>query len=453
MTTVLIVEDDAPLRASLAATLRAACFAVEAVPSAEEAEARLMARERAPIDLLIADVRLTGKSGVDLVEALADRDCLPATLVISGAATATEAVRAMQLGVLDYLEKPFSDERLLQSVRTVLRLAGLERRVATLEATRAHPLDRILGTSEPIVALKERLRRVAATEARVLILGESGVGKELVAEALHHGSDRRQQPFLRLNCAALPGTLIESELFGHVAGAFTDAKTQRKGLFEAADGGTLFLDEIGDMDPAIQAKLLRVLEAGTVRRVGDNQERPVNVRVLAATHQKIDEGSGFRRDLYYRLSHVPIDVPPLRERGDDALLLTEHFLAHFADRYGRPKPNLSAWAMDKVLSYDWPGNVRELRSACERLVILSGPDLGEVDLIPDETTTASTAVGASSRTLREARRAFEYRFIRASLVQSDWNFAEAARVLGVRRTYLHSKAKQLGIQRPRDAVS
>jgi DNA-binding NtrC family response regulator len=454
---ILLVEDDEALRASLRLQLEDDGHRVRPERSAEGALVRFEQDE--PVDLLLADVRLHGMSGVDLVRQLARESRLPPTLLVSGEATISETVEALRLGVRDFLEKPFSRERLRQSLRNVLELDRLEREVERLEARLDEP-PRLLGESEPMRRLRATIERVAPTDARVLILGESGSGKELVAEALHRQSRRAGGPFVRLNCAAVPATLIEDELFGHAAGAFTDARDDRPGLFEAASGGTLFLDEIGDMEPGLQSRLLRVLEDGLVRRLGENRDRPVDVRIVAATHRRLEPGTdgagSFRADLYYRLAHLPIEVPPLRERVQDVPLLVEHFVARWCARYRARARTVAPEAMEVLRRYPWPGNVRELEALCERLVVLGGERIAVDDLPasmlaprpPTETGLLRPSAGGRALGLRELRDQAEREYIESVLRRTGWNYTAAARILQVRRSHLHVRAKRLGVARP-----
>ncbi|MEM9598897.1 MAG: sigma-54 dependent transcriptional regulator, partial [Acidobacteriota bacterium] len=461
MSQVLIVEDDAKIRANLLFQLREQGFAPSAVESAEAALGQLDAGP-AP-DLLLSDVRLPGMSGVDLVRTLADRGTLPPTIIVSGEASISETVAALKLGVHDFIEKPFSRERLVQSIRNTLDHAALRREVADLRSE-LDVASEILGDSPGIVDLRDKIQKAARTDARVLILGESGTGKELVAAALHRESPRREGPFIKINCAAIPDHLIEDELFGHVKGAFTDARAAKPGLFEEADSGTLFLDEIGDMDYALQSRLLRVLEDGRVRRIGDTKDRQVDVRVVAATHQDLEAAARdgkFREDLYFRLAALPIDVPPLRARGGDVRRLFEHFLGHFGRRHRvRPKQvEDDVWSA--VETYPWPGNVRELRNICERLVVFGGDPItadqlpsqvfeGDGDA-PDggqaETGLVRLSQSRTPLTLRQFKTQCEKEYIESVLQRTGWNVAAAARLLDIQRTYLHQKTAALGIRR------
>ena len=457
MTNVLIVEDDARLRAELALLLRDEHFEVHSLASAEEALDRLAVGGGDGPDLLLLDVRLPGMSGVDLVRNLAESGRLPPTVVISGEASISETVEALELGVHDFLEKPFRRERLIRSIRNAIDHSILQSRVARLE-TELGVTNPILGESTAIRELRDLIARVASSDVRVLIRGESGSGKELVAQALQAAGGRRHRPFVKINCAAIPAHLVEDELFGHVRGAFTDARDDKPGLFEEAHEGTLLLDEIGDMSLDLQSRLLRVLEDGRVRRLGSQEERRVDVRVLAATHADLDSAVAekrFRQDLYYRLAHLPIDVPPLRERGEDIRLLFDHFLAVFCDRNRRRRPRVRPPVVDRLLVWHWPGNVRELRSLAERLAVLAGDPI-DLDQLPEPYRSGAPgpnpifdlAPGAGVAELRVFREQCEKRYIEAVLERTGWNVSEAARLLGIHRTRLHQKIKRLGSSRP-----
>ncbi len=456
MTQVLVVEDDPKIRANLLFQLREEGLAPTAVESAEAAWHHL-ANASLP-DLVLLDVRLPGMSGVELVRKLAAENRLPPTIVISGEASISETVEAVRLGVHDFLEKPFGKERLLRSIRNTLEHTALKREVAQLR-TELESASEMLGESAAVTELRQRIARAAATDARVLILGESGTGKELVADGLHRGSARRDGPFIKLNCAALPAHLIEGELFGHVRGAFTDARADKAGLFEAADGGTLFLDEIGDMELPLQARLLRVLEDGRVRRLGETRDRPVDVRVLAATHtdleQAVREGR-FRQDLFFRLAHLPLEVPPLRQRPGDVRLLFDHFLAQLTRRHKVRPQRVDPAVVAALERHPWPGNVRELKSLAERLVIFGSDPLTLEQLPPNyrEGTPAPPSdllridASAPILPLRDFRARCEKEYLERVLARTGWNVTAAARLLGIQRTYLHEKLNTLGTHRP-----
>ena len=459
MTEILLVEDDDRLRTSMALMLRDEGYRVTTAVTLAEARARFEATGEPP-DALLLDLRLGSESGVDLVRRLAASGRLPPTIVVSGAATIAEAIEAVRLGVFDFIEKPASKERLLQSIRNACEQHQLRGRVADLER-RLESSRELLGASAAMDALRGQIARVAPTDARVLIVGESGTGKELVAERIHRDSARRAAPFVKLNCAALPTGLIEAELFGHARGAFTDARTARAGLFEEAHGGTLFLDEIGDMDLSAQARLLRVLEDGNVRRLGETQDRRVDVRVVAATHRDLDAAARqgtFRHDLVFRLSHVPLHVPALRDRPDDIPLLFRHFVAAACARHRlRPKP-IDEDVFPPLLAYAWPGNVRELRNVCERLVVL-GSDPLTADQLPADVFRRGVVdesgwlqlprlAQCAIVPLRDFKTECEREYIEAVLQRCEWNVSAAARALGLPRTYLHAKVGALGLVRP-----
>jgi|CXWL01.1.fsa_nt_gi DNA-binding NtrC family response regulator len=469
--TVLIVEDDDKIRAGLLLQLREAGHAPRAVSTAESALRELAptapvasSTERGASDhtlpaLLLLDVRLPGMSGIALLEHLVAAGRLPPTIVLSGEASVGEAVAALKLGVHDFLEKPFSRERLLRSIENCLERVALRERVVELEqAVRGE--TPLLGASAAMERLRQGISRVAATDARVLIQGESGTGKELVANAIHQGSARRDKAFVKLNCAAIPAPLIESELFGHARGAFTDATVARAGLFEEADGGTLFLDEIGDMEQGLQSRLLRVLEDGRVRRLGEAKDREVDVRVLAATHRDLEQevaAGRFRQDLFYRLAHLPLAVPALRERPSDVPELFRNFVEHFAGRHRLRRREVAPDLLAALTRYPWPGNVRELRNLAERLVVFGGDPLTVEDLPPSILTSAAGSPesglvrlveSAPLPELREFREQCEREYLELVLQRTRWNYSAAARILGIQRSYLHEKAGQLGIHRP-----
>ena len=448
---ILVIEDHPKIRATTISQLREEGFAAHGVSNAEDALEFL--KEQKP-ELLLVDVRLDGMSGIEFLRQV---NAVPA-IVISGQASMTETVEALRLGVYDFIEKPFTRERLLQSVRNCLEHASLKRELTALQS-RAREQHAILGRSPQIAQLRDRIDRVAPTDARVLIRGESGTGKELVAGALHEQSNRRDRPFVKINCAAIPPHLIEDELFGHARGAFTDAKYAKAGLFEEAHGGTLFLDEIGDMELTLQSRLLRVLEDGKVRRVGETHDRQVDVRILAATNRDLEEciaRGTFREDLYFRIATVPFDVPPLRERTGDITLLFAWFLDHFCMKNQRRRLTVDAEIFPILERYRWPGNVRELRNLCEQLSIF-GTDPVTRDQLPSSVLQESPArsaglirpgAGTEIIPLRDFKEQCEKEYIESVLRRTNWNFVEAARLLDIQRTYLHQKVTGLGIRRP-----
>ncbi len=452
MQLILIVEDDEKIAATTSLRLREEGFGVVAHRSAESALGYMRDAANAQPDLALVDVRLPGMSGIDLVRVAGE--AMPPSIVISGEASMAETVAALRLGVHDFIDKPFTRERLLRSVRNCLEASVLRRQVGELRSRD----QQIVGASEAVEALRRDIAKVAATDARVLIRGESGTGKELVASALHRQSRRASRPFIKLNCAAIPAHLIEDELFGHVRGAFTDAKTAKRGLFEEADGGTLFLDEIGDMEPALQSSLLRVLEDGRVRRIGETTDRSVNVRVIAATHRDLEalaRGGQFREDLYFRLASVPIDVPALRERRQDVPLLFLTFLRHYCERNQRVQLSVEPEVLHALASYGWPGNVRELKNLAERLSVFGTDPLG-VAQIPSsiavqgagpESGIVRVAETAPVIPLRSFKAQCEKEYIETVLRRTNWNITRAAELLDLQRTYLHEKIAALGIVR------
>jgi len=453
MQLILIVEDDEKIAANMTLRLREEGYGVIAFRNAEDALSHLRDAKQVQPDMAMVDVRLPGISGIDLVRIMGD--AMPPAIVISGEASMAETVEAIRLGVHDFIDKPFSRERLIKSVRNCLESAALRKQVGELRSRD----QQIVGKSETVQALRAAIEKVAPAEARVLIRGESGTGKELVANAIHRLSRRASKPFIKLNCAAIPSHLIEDELFGHARGAFTDAKTAKRGLFEEADGGTLFLDEIGDMEPALQSRLLRVLEDGRVRRIGETQDRAVNVRVLAATHRNIEEAAKdgkFREDLFFRIATVPVDVPPLRERRDDVPLLFTTFLQQFCVRNQRVPLSVETKVYDALSAYDWPGNVRELRNVAERLSVF-GIDPLTVEQLPSAIVTRQpgpehgivrVSDTAPVMALREFKTQCEKEYIEAVLRRTSWNVSKAAQLLDIQRTYLHEKMAALGIVRP-----
>ncbi len=453
MQLILLVEDDEKIAANTTLRLREEGYGVVGFRAAEDALAYLRDARQVQPDMAMVDVRLPGMSGIDLVRVMGD--AMPPAIVISGEASMAETVEAIRLGVHDFIDKPFSRERLMKSVRNCLEASALRRQVGELRSRD----QQLVGNAESMQALRAAIEKVAPTEARVLIRGESGTGKELVANALHRLSRRSSKPFIKLNCAAIPSHLIEDELFGHARGAFTDAKTAKRGLFEEADGGTLFLDEIGDMEPALQSRLLRVLEDGRSRRIGETQDRAVNVRVIAATHrdlQSLAKEGKFRDDLFFRLSPVPIDVPPLRERREDVPLLFTTFLQQFCAKNQRVPLSVEREVYDALSAYEWPGNVRELRNLAERLSVF-GIDPLTVEQLPTAIITGQglaehgivrVSDTASVMALRDFKAQCEKEYIEAVLRRTNWNVSKAAQLLDIQRTYLHEKMTALGIVRP-----
>src|SRR5689334_12904269 len=371
--TILVVDDEPGVRAALVGVLRDEGYAVEAVATGEACLDRVT---RGAIDLIILDVWLPGMDGLATLARLRERQVDAAVVLISGHGNIESAVRAIKMGAFDFVEKPLSLEKTILVVRNALRQRRLEAENRALRA-RVDRTQTMIGESEAMRELREQVMLAAPTNGRVLIYGENGTGKELVARTIHTNSRRRNGPFVEVNCAAIPEDLIESELFGHVRGAFTGAVADRRGKFEAADGGTIFLDEIGDMSLKTQAKVLRVLQEQTMEPVGGTNSVRVDARVLAATNKDLQSeirGGRFREDLYFRLNVIPIFVPALRDRQEDIPLLAEHFMAAFAREYGRRMKTFDPGALAVLQQYSWPGNVRELRNVIERLMIMAAGD-------------------------------------------------------------------------------
>ncbi|HSM92612.1 MAG TPA: sigma-54 dependent transcriptional regulator [Anaeromyxobacteraceae bacterium] len=454
--TILVVDDEKNIRRTLRQTLEGAGYGVLEAESAEQALETLQAE---PVDVGIFDIRLPGMDGLTLLARVRElRRDLP-VIVISGHADTDDVVEAIKRGAIDFFAKPVDRDRVLVSVRNALARRSLEERVQTLSARERRFSDEMLGDSEAMRRLRDEIAKVAPTTGRVLILGESGTGKELVAQELHRLSKRADGPFVKVNCAAIPSELIESELFGHEKGSFSGAANRRRGQFEVAHGGTLFLDEIGDMSPSAQAKVLRALQTGEITRVGSEKAIGVDVRVVTATNKDLEaevkEGN-FREDLYFRLNVVPLRTPALRERLADVPVLAERFFLLAARENGLRPKLVAPGVVERLAQYRWPGNVRELRNVCERMAIMSGDRITEAD-VPDYVGPKAAAPpppgGAADLSrygevpLRELRELVERDYILKKLEEHDWNVTQASQALGVERTNLHKKIKQLGLSR------
>jgi len=447
--TILIVDDEPGVRTALSGVLRDEGYGVEAVPSGEACLERVT---RGPVDLIVLDVWLPGMDGLATLARLRERQVDAQVVLISGHGNIESAVRAIKMGAFDFVEKPLSLEKTVLVVRNALHQRRLEAENRALRA-RVDRHQTMVGESYAMRQLREQVAMAAPTNGRVLIYGENGTGKELVARTVHALSRRRTASFVEVNCAAIPEELIESELFGHVRGAFTGAVADRRGKFEVADGGTIFLDEIGDMSLKTQAKVLRVLQEQTMEAVGGTARIKVDARVLAATNKDLQaeiRGGRFREDLYFRLNVIPIFVPPLRDRQEDIPLLADHFMAELAREYGRRLKNFESGARSVLQHYPWPGNVRELRNVIERLMIMvpgdviSGSDLSFLD--PSGLThPAAPQAGSDRRTLHEARDQFERDLILRTLAEQQGNMSRTADVLGVERSNLYRKMKAFGI--------
>lgn len=447
---IVIAEDDGVQREILHDILREAGYDVDVFGSPRDA---LAALENSVYDLLLTDLRMPDMDGLDLLrEALRLRPEL-SVVVMTAYATVQTAVTAMKEGACDYLAKPFDKDELLVVVGKALEQSELRRENRHLRdlITDATALGNIVGQSSAMQRVFDTVRRATRVSSTVLIQGESGTGKEMVARHIHFAGPRKAKPFIVVNCAAIPDTLVESELFGHEKGAFTGAETSRQGKFEVANGGTLFLDEIGDMQLESQAKLLRVLQDGLVERVGSSQSRRVDVRVIAATNRElksvVDEGR-FREDLYFRIEVLPIRIPPLRERIEDLPLLVDHFRQKLATRLGQPAPALSAAAIDAMKRYRWPGNVRELENTLEQVFILCDKDTIAVDDLPEKLRTREPQTGevdlpAGGLVLEE----LEQDLIRQALARSGGRIKDAAELLGLSYKTLQYRLKKHDIDK------
>ena len=448
---ILIVDDERGIRQALGQLLEYEGYEVRAVENAVDAIAEY---DRWRPHLVFLDVKMAGIDGLEALKRIREHDASATIVMISGHGTIQTAVEATQRGAYDFLEKPLDTDRILVTLRNALHHLDLQAENAQLRETIASRYE-IVGRSYAIRALIEKIERVAPTPARVLISGENGTGKELVAQAVHRLSSRAGAPFVEVNCAAIPSELIESELFGHMKGSFTGAIADRAGKFEQANGGTLFLDEVGDMSLAAQAKVLRVLEDGVVTRIGSGKPIAVDVRVVAATNKTLEaeiEAGKFREDLYYRINVLPITVPPLRERREDIPLLVAHFIDLLTRREGMAPKTLAPDALPRLTSYDWPGNVRELRNTVERLLILSpGPRLtaADVDRLVGRRAPDGTSIGPlmECRTFEEFKDAAERAFLLAKLREMDWNVSETARSLDMPRSNLYKKIERYGLTR------
>jgi len=446
---VLVVDDERNIQLTLSRALSMAGYAVETAEGGREALEKIAAL---PVDVVVMDVRMPDLDGLAVLEkARETRPDLP-VLIMSGHGSIETVRSAFKLGAFDYLEKPITErDKLLVAVRNALALQSLRAENAALrrEAGRLE----MVGSGPAMQGLFEVIRRAAPSEGRVLLTGENGSGKELVARALHEQSRRRSGPFVKLNCAAVPAELIESELFGHERGAFTGAVAARRGKFELADGGTLLLDEVGDMPAAMQAKVLRVLQEGEFERVGGHQTLRSDVRVIAATNKDLAaevEKERFREDLYYRLNVVPVHVPALREHKEDLPELSSRFLGEASERNGRRPMQLSREALLALYAHDWPGNVRELRNQLERLVILcDGPEITAEDVVrllpgAKKPRTDRFRSGVSFHELVEEA---EREIILSALDRHQGNVSDTSRALGLERSHLYKKMRALGVKR------
>jgi two-component system nitrogen regulation response regulator NtrX len=457
---ILVIDDEAAIRDSLRMTLEYEGY--EFVGAATGQEGLALAEREAP-DLVLLDVKMPGMDGLEVLERLRHtNDALP-VVVISGHGTISTAVEATKKGAFDFIEKPFASERVLTTLRNALDTRHLRDENRTLKKA-VEVRHQMIGESRALEQVTASVSRAAPTNATVLISGESGVGKELVARTIHRNSQRSRERFVQVNCAAIPEELIESELFGHEKGSFTGATEKQVGKFEQADRGTIFLDEVGDMSPKTQAKVLRVLQEGEVERLGSARTIKVDVRVIAATNKNLEEEiekGTFREDLYFRLAVIPIHVPPLRERPDDIPLLVRHYVDFFSRENNVRSKRITQAALDALQRYRWKGNIRELRNTVERLIIMTGGETIDLPDLPESVRSpASMGLGApkpgtegdqaKAGTLREFKENAERAFLVGKLRENGWNISKTAEVIGTPRSNLYKKLEQYQIAQETD---
>jgi len=449
---ILVVDDEQLIRWSLEQNLKKQGYEVSTAASGEEA--LKIVREDVP-DLMLLDIQLPGMNGIEVLEKVKEMGEEIIVIMVTALGVLETAVKAMRIGAYDYINKPFNLDELAIVIRKALETGELKREVAHLrsEQSRNYGIDNIIGESRHMKNVLTMVEKIARSDAStVLIQGESGTGKELIAKAIHYESSRAEKPFMAINCAAVPETLLESELLGHERGAFTDAKMQKKGLFEMADGGTIFLDEIGDMEPGMQAKLLRVLEDRTFRRVGGTKDIQIDVRIVSATNKDLLEAieeKTFRNDLYYRIQVIPIFLPPLRERRDDILPLARHFIEHFNREFGKNVTGLSKMAEKFLVEYSWPGNIRELKNVLERAIILENEETLLLEHLPQEMVAKTGSPGAGPFSFRIPPEGIdiedvERELIRQSLEITEGNQSKAAKKLNLGIDAFRYRMKKFG---------
>ncbi|MFQ5641640.1 MAG: sigma-54-dependent transcriptional regulator [bacterium] len=448
---ILIVDDEKNIRRSVEMICTGEGYAVKTAADGEEAWKAL---DAGGIDLILLDIVMPGADGLQLLKEISDNYSEVAVIMISGHATVQNAVTATKSGAFDFIEKPISKEKLLIAIKNAISSRKLQRENLELRQQVAGKYE-MIGESRTMKDILEQIAKVAPTNGRVLISGESGTGKELIARAIHENSLRNKGPFIKVNCAAIPEELIESELFGSEKGAYTGAHQTRDGKFSLADGGTIFLDEVGDMSLKVQAKVLRVLQEGEFEKVGGHKTQKVDVRVLAATNKNLEEevkSGRFREDLYFRLNVVPIVSPPLRRRKDDIPILVNYFIESYMRENGYRKKQLSPDAIEALRAYDWPGNIRELKNVIERLMIMCSADTVQtVDLPANiQSPTVHTPLKIESgMTLKEIKESVERDYIFSALEKNDWNVSQTAKDLDIDRTNLHKKIKYYGLSEKR----
>lgn len=448
---ILIVDDEINIRMTLKDILEDEGYTTCMAGTGEKAIA-LAAKEK--VDMVILDVKLPGIDGIETFKKIHKDNPELDVLMISGHSDISTAVNAVKIGAYDFIEKPLSMIKILTAARNIQEKQSLQN-IVVQEENAQYEKNKLIGESPQIKKVMQLINKVSPTESKVLIRGESGTGKELVAFAIHHGSKRNRKPFIKFNSAAIPESLVESELFGHEKGAFTGADSQKLGKLEQANTGTLFLDEIGDMDLTVQAKILRVIQEGTFERVGGNKTINIDVRLIAATHKNLEEmvqKGTFRDDLFYRLNVVPITIPPLREREGDIEVLTEHFLDFYAQEFNTQRKTVLPSALEMLLKYLFPGNVRELKNIIERLCILVSTDfITKEDIEPHLILQKSKSKVDDSylegKTFKEIKTNFEKQFFQQQLQEHHWNVSVIAKKLGMQQPNLSRKIKELGLSK------
>jgi DNA-binding NtrC family response regulator len=456
---VLIVDDESLLRTALFRAIDRR--GINALTANRVEEAKLLCQTDQPIDLAIVDINLPDGDGIDLMTHIKSLHPACEVIVLTGDGTVENAVKATKMGAFHFITKPFNMDELLSLVEKALNHKKLQQENFQLrtELNRKYKFDQIIGTSEGIKAALSMVERVADSDSTVLIHGESGTGKELMSRAIHYNSNRAQQPFVAINCGAIPSELLESELFGHVKGAFTGAISNRAGRFELADGGTIFLDEIGDLEPSLQVKILRVLQERSFEPVGSAKTVQVNVRVITATNKNLEEQvarGAFREDLFYRLNVIPLYVPALRERSSDIPLLVEHFMQLFNRTKNKKLSGISTEALEQLMIYSWPGNIRELENLIERIAILKGQGTISIDDLPPKyrqvdvkaTSSVPVAIPEIGMDFNAAVDFYENQLIMKALEKTGWNRNQAAILLRLNRTTLVEKIKKKGLRPP-----
>ena len=446
---ILIVDDEKNIRTSLSRFFDLHGFQVSTAENGSDAAEQV---RKSSFDCIVLDLKLPDIDGIQLLERIREIDFYVPVILLTAHGNTAKAVEAIKKGAFDFFEKPTDEEKLLIAVRNAHQLSRLNRE----KSDSFRELDRkykLVGQSAAMQNVRDQIERVAGKNTRVLITGESGTGKELIAYAIHRKSPRRDRPFVKVNCAAIPQELFESELFGHEKGAFTGAVQQRTGRFEQADGGTLFLDEIGEIPLSLQPKILRALQENEIQRVGGQKEIQVDIRILAATNRKLDEEmrkGTFREDLYYRLNVFPIIVPPLRERRDDLPELVSHFLVRVCEENNMKPLSIQQRALDELCRYDFPGNIRELRNLLERLTILAISNEITLEDIHRIIPRISDESDSKPRSLLYSRlEDTERELILKTLEENRWHISKVARILGLERSHLYKKMKHYGISRPR----